>query len=83
MIFSPMAYRMLPLGSAGRLGERHSRSQRRWAAEQLGEPPQVLRGGSEQDLIPCAAQATQAKPIEPEDALHVCKAHLDLLALAP
>ena len=50
--------------------------------KELGEPPQVLRGCGEQDLVPGAAQASQSKPVEPEDALHMRKSHLDLLALA-
>src|SRR5579864_5334879 len=54
----------------------------RWTAEELDEPPQVLRGCGEQDLVPGAAQAAQSKSIEPEDALHVGESHLDLLALA-
>jgi hypothetical protein len=32
---------------------------------------------------PGASWATQSKPTEPQDALQVCKPHLDLLALAP
>ena len=35
------------------------------------------RWRGEQDLIPRAAQAMQSKPIEPEDALHMCKPHLE------
>ena len=63
---------------------RRASSCERWwgTAEQLDEPPQVLRGCGEQHLVPDAAQASQSKPVEPEDALHVCKPHLDLLALA-
>src|SRR5580704_6405151 len=49
---------------------------------ELDEPPQVLRGRGEQDLVPRAAQASQPKPVEPEDALHMRKSHLDLFALA-
>src|SRR6266498_2695196 len=59
------------------------RRDRRWGtAEEVNEPPQVLRGCGEQHLVPRAAQASQSKPVEPEDALHVRKSHLDLLALA-
>jgi hypothetical protein len=52
------------------------------AANELGEAPEVLRGGGEQHFIPRTAQPSQSKPIEPENALHVRKPHLDLLALA-
>ena len=54
---------------------------RRGTAEELDQPPQVLRRRSEQHLIPGTTQASQSKPVEPEDALHVRKPHLDLLAL--
>ena len=63
--------------------QRASDCDRRWGtAEEVNEPPQVLRGCGEQHLVPRAAQASQSKPVEPEDALHVRKSHLDLLALA-
>src|SRR4029077_19562820 len=58
------------------------RRQWRWTAKKLDEPPQVLRGCGEQDLVPRAGQASQSKPVEPEDTLHMRKSHLDLLALA-
>jgi hypothetical protein len=58
------------------------RCQWRWPAKELDEPAQVLRGCGEQNLVPRAAQASQAKPVEPEDALHMRKSHLDLFALA-
>lgn len=50
--------------------------------EKFGEPPQVLRGCCKQYFVPDAAQAPQAEPVEPENALHVRKSHLNLLALA-
>jgi len=53
----------------------------RWTAKKLNEPPQVLRGCGEQNLVPRAAQASQPKPVEPEDAFHVRKSHRDLFAL--
>ena len=60
-----------------------SNSQRwRGTAEELGEPPQVLRSCREQHFVPDAAQAPQPEPVEPENALHVRKSHLNLLALA-
>ena len=51
-------------------------------AEKPGEPSQILRGCCKQHFVPDAAQAPQPKPFEPEDSFHVCKSHLDLLALA-
>lgn len=50
--------------------------------EESGEPPQVLRGCRQQDLILDATQAAQPEPVEPENPFHVGKSHLDLLALA-
>ena len=47
------------------------RRQWRWPAKELDEPPQVLRGCGEQNLVPRTAQASQPKPVEPEDAFHV------------
>jgi hypothetical protein len=51
-------------------------------AEKLSKPPQVLCSCGEQHLILGTAQATQPKPVELQDALHMSKPHLDLLALA-
>ena len=48
---------------------------------ELGEPSQVLRGGGQQELIPCATRATQSQTRQPQDALEVGKQHLDLLAV--
>lgn len=67
--------------TTGRLRETNSTPQRRWTTDELGKAPQVLRGSGEQDLVPRAAQTAQSKSIEPEDALHMGKPHLDLLAL--
>ena len=50
--------------------------------EKPGEPPQVLRGCCEQDLVPDAAQAPQPEAVEPENPFHVRKSHLNLLAFA-
>ena len=62
---------------------RASSYDRRWGtAEELNEPPQVLRGCGEQHLVPRAAQASQSKPVKPENALHMCKSHLHLFAFA-
>src|ERR1700693_5741245 len=79
-------------GTAGATHRRHllthqlRRTSRRrdwWrAAEELDETPQVLRGCSEQHLVLDSAQAAQPKSIELQDALHVGKSHLDLLAFA-
>src|ERR1700689_248330 len=49
----------------------------RWTLDELDEPPQVLRGCGEQYFVPDAAQAAQSKPVEPQDALHMRKSHLD------
>ncbi len=59
-----------------------SRCQGRWPADELRQPPKILSGGREQHLVPRPAQAAQPKSIEPQNALHMRKAHLDLLALA-
>ncbi len=64
------------------LGQAGSRCQGRWPADELRQPPKVLGGGSEQHLVLCSAQAAQPKSIEPQNALHMRKGHLDLLALA-
>src|SRR5512139_722088 len=67
--------------TTGGLRETNSTPQRRWTTDELGKAPQVLRDSGEQDLVPRAAQTAQSKSIEPEDALHMVKPHLDLLAL--
>ena len=62
---------------------RASSCERRWGtAEQFDESFQVLRGCGEQHLVPGTAQSSQTEPVEPEDALHMCKPHLNLLALS-
>jgi hypothetical protein len=53
-----------------------------WSFEILSELSQVLGGGDEQNLVAGAAQAPQPQPVELQDALHVCKQHLDFLALS-
>ena len=58
------------------------RQKGRGTIEKFGEPSQVLRGCSEQHLVLDSAQAAQPKSIELQDALHVGKSHLDLLAFA-
>jgi len=52
-------------------------------SDQRCEPPQVLSDGGQNELIPGASWTAQSKPAELQDALEVCKPHLDLLALAP
>ena len=78
-----MALYRLPVEGGATLELRQASSHERWrgSTQQLGEALQVLRGCGQQHLVPHAAQASQAKPIEPEDALHVCKAHFDFFAL--
>src|SRR5262245_48367454 len=63
---------------------RWATSCRRWwvTPEQLDEPLQILRGCGEQYLISRPVQTSQPKPVKPQDALHMCKPHLYLLALA-
>ena len=63
---------------------RRASSCKRWwgTPEQLDEPLQILRGCGEQYLVSRPAQTSQPKPVKPEDALHVCKPHLYLFALA-
>ena len=55
----------------------------RWwrTTEEFGQPPEVLCHCGQQDFIFSAAQTSQSKPIEFENALHMGKPHLDLLAL--
>src|SRR6516164_11581252 len=49
---------------------RTSRRRQWWrTANELDEPPQVLRGCGEQHLVSRAAQASQSKPVQPENAL--------------
>jgi hypothetical protein len=68
---APFLLRGWPTTPTGDL--RHARGyERRWGtAEELDEPPQVLRGGGEQHLISGTAQASQPKSVKPENALHV------------
>jgi hypothetical protein len=49
--------------------------------DQFGEPSQVLGDSGQNKLILGASRAAQSKPVEPQDALEVCKPHLDFLAL--
>src|SRR6516165_4812385 len=65
-----------------RLREANGGHRWRRTAEKLSKPPQVLSSCGEQHCILGAAQATQPKPVELQDALHMSKPHLDLLALA-
>ena len=59
-------------------------STQRWrgTTEKLGEPPQVLRGCCKQYFVSDATQAPEPEPVEPENALHMRKSHLNFLALA-
>jgi hypothetical protein len=54
---------------------------RRWSCDELGKAPQVLRGGGERELELGAARPAQSQATEPQDALQVCKQHLDALAI--
>jgi hypothetical protein len=51
------------------------------SGNQRCKSPQVLSDGGQNKLILGASWATQSKPTELQDALHVRKPHLDLLAL--
>ena len=53
-----------------------------WHGDQLGHFPEVLGGGCEEGLVPCAVWTSQAQAIHSEDALEVREQHFDLLALA-
>src|SRR6516225_9169445 len=68
-------YATSTLRDAQNLGRWRSRDQRR-------EPSQVLSDGGQNELILGASGTTQSQSTEPQDALQVCKPHLDLLALA-
>ena len=59
-------------------------SSQRWrgTAEKLGQPPQILRRCCEQHFVSGTTQAPQPKSIEPENAFHMSKSHLDFLTLA-
>jgi hypothetical protein len=59
-------------------GERRGRHR-----DQLGELPEVLGGGSEEELVFCAVRASEAQAVQLQDALEVREQHLDLLPLAP
>ncbi len=39
----------------------------------IGESFEVLDGGGEQELVPCAGQATQSEPCEREDVFDLAK----------
>jgi hypothetical protein len=53
-----------------------------WSDDQLGEPAQVLRDGCKGELVLCTARASQPKATKLQDALQVCKQHLDTLPIA-
>jgi hypothetical protein len=50
--------------------------------EKLGQPPWILRRCREQHLVPDTTQAPRPKSVEPDDAFHMSKSHLDLFAFA-
>ena len=52
----------------------------RWPGDQFGEPSKVLSDGGKNKLILGASRAAESKPVEPKDALEVCKPHLAFLA---
>ena len=83
----------LPLpASAGRVGvprfvgsapvPRSGGHRARWRCDgELGQAPQVLHGGGQQELVPGAAQAAEAELRQRQIALDVAEQGLDLLAL--
>ena len=68
-------------GALGNFARLHQASsyRRPAMAEEFSKTPQVLRGCGQQHFVLCPAQASQAKPVELENTLHVRKSHLDLL----
>ena len=66
----------------GYLREASSSQWWRGTAEKLGQPPQILRRCCEQHFVSGTTQTPQPKSVEPENAFHMRKSHLDLLALA-
>ena len=54
-----------------------------WSCNERREAPQILSDDSQNKLVLGAPWATKPKPTKPQDALQVCKPHLDLLALVP
>jgi hypothetical protein len=52
-----------------------------WSRNERREAPQILSDGSQNKLVLGAPWATKPEPTKPQDALQVCKLHLDLLAL--
>src|SRR5262245_12237094 len=51
-------------------------------AEQFGETSEALFSRCHQHFVPDPFQAPQPKPVDPENAFHMGKPHLDLLAFA-
>jgi hypothetical protein len=47
----------------------------------VGESLQVLHDGGEVELVACTGKAPQSHTLETVVCLHVCKAHLNFLAL--
>ena len=64
------------------VGDRSGGHDRR-RRDQLGELPEVLGGGGEEELVAGAVRPSKPEAIEAQDALEVSEQHLDLLALAP
>ena len=49
-----------------------------WHREELGELPEVLGGGGEEEFVVGAAWAAQSESAQSEDALEMGEEHLDL-----
>ena len=46
----------------------------------LGQFPEVLGGGGEEEFVICAAGTTKSQPFEANDPLMMCEEHLDQLS---
>jgi hypothetical protein len=62
--------------------ETHADTPRRRTCGELGETAQVLCDGGKRELELGSIGATQSQAIETQDALQMCKQHLDFLAHA-
>ena len=53
------------------------------AGSELGELPEVLGGGGQEEFIPGAVRPSQAQAVELQDPLEMREQHLDLLPFVP
>jgi hypothetical protein len=52
---------------------------RGWHWDELGEFPEVLGGGGEEELVVSSVWSAQAQAIQPQDPLQMAEQHFDLL----